>query len=162
MENNTSTVCFTETVCYYKLNYHRTSLQYITQNKLIQKVHSLTGQIITSFRVEHGDKYRTSLILQGNRQRQENPSNYSHSSHASSSAAHRTKAGRAAEGPGGGTRSPAHSAGWQVCPRFGVQLCWDTAGLHSRVRVHALCLPTPCTTTARQQETLPRHGDARN
>lgn len=54
------TVCFTDTVCHYNVNYHRTPLQYITQNKLIQKVHSLTGQITSS---EEHTETNTELLL---------------------------------------------------------------------------------------------------
>lgn len=56
-----STVCFTETACYYNLNYHRTQFQYITQNKLlIQKVPSLTGQIIS---LERSTETNIELLL---------------------------------------------------------------------------------------------------
>jgi len=42
MENKVSEVCFTETGCCYNLYYHRTTLRYINQNKLlIQKVYPL-------------------------------------------------------------------------------------------------------------------------
>lgn len=159
MENKMPTACFTKTACYCNLNYHRTPLQYITQNKLlIPKVHSSTGQIIS---LEWSTETNIELLLScqetGNSKRipQIIPIQVTQAAVLFSRQA---KRGRAAEGLGGGVTCRVRSLMLPAVGCSSADAGWDTAGLTAQGRCACLCCPTQCTTTARQQETLLRQG----
>lgn len=147
-----STVCFTETACYYNLNYHRTQFQYITQNKLlIQKVPSLTGQIIS---LEWSTETNIELLLScqetGNSKRipQIIPIQVTQAVVLLS----RPRAGEQQRDLG----EASHAELGNSCSQLWGAALPTAAGLTAQGMCACLCLPTQCTTTARLQETLLR------